>query len=110
MPPIDAVLLRYRLQLIDSPIEWIAIHGFEQFDGLVHGTYSITHNIIRQCCLGFSAANQPKILMSATPNTSAKPGQTIIATLRADAWSGITAEVHAYGSIVEARRRLGGYS
>lgn len=37
VPPIDAVLLRYRLQLFDSPIQRIAIHGFEQFDGLVHG-------------------------------------------------------------------------
>lgn len=61
MPPIDAVLLRYRLQLFDAPIQRIAIHGFEQFDGLVHGKHSITHNIIRQWRLTFAAANQRKI-------------------------------------------------
>jgi subtilase family serine protease len=35
------------------------------------------------------AANQPKITVSTTPGTPALPGQTIIASVRADAWSGI---------------------
>jgi len=36
-----------------------------------------------------AAANAPKILVSTTPSTPALPGQTVIATVRADAWSGV---------------------
>ncbi len=34
-------------------------------------------------------ANAPKISVTSTPSTPAVPGQTIVATVRADAWSGI---------------------
>jgi hypothetical protein len=36
-----------------------------------------------------AAANAPTILVSTTPSTPALPGQTILASVRADAWSGI---------------------
>ncbi|MCI4427871.1 MAG: putative Ig domain-containing protein, partial [Burkholderiales bacterium] len=36
-----------------------------------------------------AAANEPKILVSTTPGTPALPGQTIVASVRADAYSGI---------------------
>jgi len=36
-----------------------------------------------------ATANAPKILVSTTPATPALPGQTILASVRADAWSGI---------------------
>ncbi|UUZ69428.1 putative Ig domain-containing protein [Polaromonas sp. P2-4] len=36
-----------------------------------------------------AAANEPKILVSTTPSTPAQPGQTIVATVRADAYSGV---------------------
>jgi len=36
-----------------------------------------------------AAANEPKILVSTTPSTPALPGQTIVATVRADAYSTI---------------------
>lgn len=62
MPPIDAVLLRYRLQLLYSPIQRIAVHGFEQFHGLVHMKNSITRNIICQWLFAFADANEPKFL------------------------------------------------
>ncbi|MBK6595653.1 MAG: hypothetical protein IPG23_24810 [Burkholderiales bacterium] len=44
-----------------------------------------------------ASANAPSILVSTTPSTPALPGQTIIATVRADAWSGIA------GTAVEMR-------
>ena len=36
-----------------------------------------------------ASANQPKITVSTTPSAPALPGQTIITSVRADAWSGI---------------------
>jgi len=47
-----------------------------------------------------ASANQPKITVSTTPSTPALPGQTVIASVRADAWSGIAdivAEVRGSG-------------
>ena len=48
VPPIYTVLLRYRLQLLDTPVQRIAMHCFEQFDGLVHNEDSTTRNIMCQ--------------------------------------------------------------
>ena len=36
LPPVDPVLPRHRLQLLDAPIQRLAAHGFEQFRGGVH--------------------------------------------------------------------------
>ena len=54
-----------------------------------------------------AAANQPKIIVSTTPSAPALPGQTIITSVSADAWSGIASivtEVRGSGS----RRQRGG--
>ena len=40
-----------------------------------------------------ASANQPKIVVSTTPSTPVLPGQTIVTSVRADAWSGIASIV-----------------
>ena len=40
-----------------------------------------------------ATANAPKILVSTTPSAPAVPGQSVLASVRADAWSGIASVV-----------------
>jgi hypothetical protein len=48
VPPVDAVLARYGLQLIQPPALGIGTHGFEHFRSGVHGSNDTTISTIGQ--------------------------------------------------------------
>ncbi|HEX8964211.1 MAG TPA: putative Ig domain-containing protein, partial [Rhodocyclaceae bacterium] len=54
------------------------------FDGYNKTTQTFTLRAVAD-----AEANAPKILISSTPSTPVVPGQLVVATVRADAWSGI---------------------
>ncbi|MCB1943385.1 MAG: putative Ig domain-containing protein, partial [Candidatus Accumulibacter sp.] len=51
-----------------------------------NGTHSATFELR---VVADAADNAPKIVVSTTPSAAALPGQTVVATVRAEAWSGI---------------------
>ena len=72
-------------------------------DGKNTATRTFTLRVVAE-----AAANQPKITVSTTPGAPALPGQTIITSVRADAWSGIAS--YCYRSARQwLGRQRGGY-
>ncbi|MCM8597201.1 MAG: putative Ig domain-containing protein, partial [Candidatus Accumulibacter sp.] len=71
-------------------------------DGLTSGNASASCNFVLRAVAN-SEANVPTIFISTTPELPANPGQLVIGSVRADAWSGIASlKVERRGSELDA--------